>query len=424
MLNLYPSSAKKDYQDKNNEGFWVFRSGERLDFGVEVVDAAKTFYQEFYSPIYRIPSMVITDTGRIIVGADYRSTPSDQTAIVPAVAYSDDNGRTWKKQILEKTPTHLNPNYRIMDQTMFYFKGVVHIIAGKWDGTRNNDNWTVTRNDTTWSVNHYYSKDNGETWIKEENFQTKIPDLNGNSWLGGVGNSIITKYGTCIIPVQYAHAQRAVSMSAIYTSDGVNFKRVKFNNTPVSVTGLSETSFAQFVNSSGKVEVIAFSRRDPNTSQNKTGKYIYQSGPDTFDNNWTDYPIFNTKIPARGGSGCQGSAISMVDEKGNLASKVSILVSYANNYFNSTNAYIRDHIVVGAFLYTDPTDNNSRVLRELEKININTAANVNGSYFGGYSILNYNPKCNKLFIVYENMGGIKVKCLNHLIPILKYESVN
>lgn len=424
MLNLYPSSAKKDYQDKNNEGLWVFRSGERLDMGVEVVDAAKPFYQEFYSPIYRIPSMIICDNGRIVVGADYRSTPVDQTAIVPAVAYSDDNGITWKKQILEKTPTHLNPNYRIMDQTMFYFKGVIHIICGKWNGTANNGNWTQTRNDTTWSVNHYYSKDNGETWVKEENFQRKIADLNGNSWLGGVGNAIVTKHGTCIIPVQFAPSVGHVSMSAIYTSDGVNFKSVKFNNTMVSVAGLSETSFAQIINSSGKVEVIAFSRRDPNNPQQKAGNYIYQSGPNTFDNNFAVYNIFNNKIPARGNSGCQGSAISMVDEKQNLASKVSILVSYAENYFNNYNTYIRDHIVIAAFLYTDPTDNNSRLLRELETINIKPSPWVNGTPYGGYSMLNYNSKCNKLFIAYEDMGGIKVKCLNHLIPILKYESAN
>lgn len=420
-LNLYPNIAKQQYNDQNNVGFKVFESGERLlPKSLNVDSTTDALWKEFKCPIYRIPSMVITDTGRIIVGADYRSKPIDQCAILPAIAFSDDNGKTWKKKVLDITPTHRNAFYRIMDQTMFYYKGVVHIICGKWNGTANNGNWTQTANDTTWSVNHYYSNDNGETWTKQENFQNVVTPSVGHSWLGGVGNAVVTKFGTCIVPIQISQAVGQVQMSFIWSNDGVTWNKASANS-----PGLSETSICQNVDTQGRVELIFFSRRDPNTGNNKSCKYIYQTAATTFGNAFNDYAIYNSKIPARGNSGCEGSAISMFDEKGvSLTDKLTILVSWANNYFNSFNTYIRDHISIGAFLYTKGDDNNSRLLRELDTINLKTAAWVNNTPYGGYSILNFNPKCNKLFIAYEDMGGIKVKCLNHLIPILKYESAN
>lgn len=404
-LNLYPNIAKKQYNDQNNVGFKVFESGERLipPSIANVDNTGSVFWREFKAPIYRIPSMVITDTGRIIVGADCRGRAVDQIAILPAIAYSDDDGKTWNKKVIDLYPTLTNNDkYRVMDQTMFYYKGVIHIICGKWDGSANNGNWTQTQNDRTWSVNHYYSLDNGETWELEENFQNTITGFpSGASWLGGVGNAVVTKHGTCIVPVQFSPSSGAVSMSFIYSNDGINWTKGAAN-----ASGLSETSICQHVDSSGRVELIFFSRRDPNNPNNKACKYVYQTGPTNFGNSFNDYGVYNGKIPARGGSGCQGSAISMVNSKGQvITDKATIVVSYPNNFFSNISAWIRDHIVVGSFIYTRWDGDASRVLREIESINLKTGAFVDNIPYGGYSIMAFSAEANKLFIAYEDTGG-------------------
>lgn len=394
-------------------GIEVFNNGDRLDLGHNV-DGNDVLWGNFKTPFYRIPSMVITDTGRIIVGCDYRSNPVDQSAILPCVAYSDDNGITWNKKMLDINPTNVNNNYRIMDQTMFYFKGVVHIIAGKWNGTTNNINWTQTRNDTTWSVNHYYSKDNGETWTLQENFQNVVSPSVNNSWLGAVGNAVITKQGTCVIPIQYAPSVSHVNMSFIYTNDGINFNYISNK----SVNGLSESSMCQIINSSGNSEIVTFSRRDPNTGNNKAANYVVQNANGSWGNaNFQAYNTYNNKIPARGTSGCQGSAISnhIGDTKYGLWQ--TIMVSFSENFLSGINTYTRDNIVVGIFTKTD-ANNSSIVLRELERIELGAGSFVDAIPYGGYSILNFNPVCKKLGIVYECMGGIKYKDLSHYIPLL------
>lgn len=399
---------------REQDGFTVFRNCERLDIGGDP-DTNTTFYKEFRSPFYRIPAMVITDTGRIIVGADYRSKPNDQVAILPAVAYSDDNGKTWTKQVIDKTPTHQNANYRIMDQTMFYFKGVIHIICGKWNGTANNVNWTQTLNDPTWSVVHYYSNDNGNTWIKEDNFQTKVTEIPAQaSWLGAVGNCIETRNGTIVVPVQFAPQAGVVKLTLMYSNDGVNWNRSGHyygNN-------LSETSLAQIINSSGDSEILCISRRDPNTPNNKAGTYVVQRSNGSWDNNnFREFGTYNGKIPARGSSGCQGSAISNHIGKTKYGNDQTIMVSYAENFLNNISGYTRDNIVVGIFKKTND-DNNSIVLRELERIDLGAGAFVDGVPYGGYSILYFNPNCLKLGIAYEHMGGIKYKDLSQHIPAL------
>lgn len=419
MLNLYPSSAKLNYKQSNKEGFTVFKNGERLQTPEDPFTSKNALWDKFVAPVYRIPGMVITDTGRIIVSADYRSTPTDQVAILPAVAYSDDNGRTWKRKIIETNPTHFNGYYRIMDSTMFYYKGVVHIISGKWNGTANNVNWTRTPNDATWSVNHYYSKDNGETWTLQQNFQQTLnPNITaGRSWLGGVGNAIITKYGTCLVPIQQAPSRGTVESGFIYSNDGINWGYAH----GLYKSGVSENSLTYWVDSSGRAEITMVGRRDPNNPQNKWAGYFYQTGATTFSTSITDFPTYNTKIPARGSSGCQGSAIQPSTKDGVLTPRPNMLVSYANNFFNNYNAYIRDHIVIAMFSRDNVGD--SFPLKEIEQINLSPGSFVDGTPFGGYSMLNYNANCNKLGIAYEDNLGIKYKDLSHLIPIWLYKGV-
>lgn len=417
-LFLYPSITNKLGKGGGDTSSLVFANGERMRNAPDPFTTSSVFWKQFVSPVYRIPNLVITDSGRIIAVSDYRSSARDQIAITPAVAISDDGGKTWTKKLIDLEPLKDNANCRVMDPTIFIFKGVVSIICGAWDGSANNKNWTQTRNDPTWSVIRYYSNDNGETWFKEYHFENSIrtnKPTDGSSWLGGVGHCITTKNGTCLVPIQISRAVGKVSATCIFTNDGVNWTMFS-----TFLDNLSETSLAQWLNTRGEVEIALISRRDPNTGNTKAVNYTVERSQGKF-NAFAVYPIYNSKIPARGSSGCNGGAIMLCDENGNHAPLQQLLVSYAGNYFNNINAYIRDHINIAGFPFTKPDDPNSRLIRDYECINLNTGAFENGIPYGGYSNLAFNIKSNRLGILYEDMLGIRYKDLSHLLPILKYE---
>ena len=389
----------------------AFVAGQRIP-GTPDPAGGSPFWSTFRQPVYRIPAMVITDTGRIVIGADYRSTARDQVAIAPAISYSDDNGKTWKRQVLAQDKFNIwnNGNARIMDQTMFYYKGVIHIIAGTWNGTGNNTNWTQTRNDRTWSVTHFKSSDNGETWEVDMNFKAKLGGAFGqNTWFGGVGNAIITKFGTCVVPVQYSPAQGRVAATAIYTNDGINWSIVSTGGGD----GISENSLVGFVDNSGRQEIIMLGRRDPNTPQNKKALYIYQTGLTQFGASWAEYTRYSAKIQARGGSGAQGSAIGNYDATKQVTDTNNIILSYAANYLSTVNNYIRDNITV-SFMIGLPANAGTRIT-DVEIINPKPSGSQDNTFYGGYSILSYNATANKLGIAYEDTLGIKYKDLSHLI---------
>lgn len=419
-LNLYPNSSKKAYREENKSGFFVFRNGERLQTPVDVMTTDDNFWRRFANPVYRIPAMVICDSGRIIVGADYRSQASDLVATLPAIAYSDDNGRTWKKKLIDTEVPQKNAFYRVMDQTMFRFQGKIHIICGAWNGSGNNVNWTQTRNDATWQVIRYWSDDDGETWHKQKNFQNALENriTDGSSWLGGVGHCVVTRLGTCIVPIQISRARGQVSASFICSSDGESWKKVSAEQ-----TGLSECSAALWYNTSNTPEIAFVCRRDPNPNnqQKKAVYYEVENSPKIFSGSFREYEIFNNKIPARGSSGCNGGALMLADETGNKAVYQNLIYTYAGNYYNGISPYMRDHIILGNFPYTNRHDPDTRKATDIEVINPEAGAlSDNGTPYGGYSVLDYNSKCEKLFVAYEDMLGIKVKNLSHLLPQLKY----
>lgn len=419
-LNLYPNSSKQNYKELNKQGFTVFANGERLETPVDVMTTNDDFWRHFANPVYRIPAMVICDSGRIIVGADYRSQASDQVAIVPAVAYSDDNGKTWKKKIIDTEVAQQNAYYRVMDQTMFRFQGKIHIICGAWNGTGNNVNWTQTRNDATWQVIRYWSDDEGETWHRQLNFENALSNriTDGSSWLGGVGHCVVTRHGTCVVPIQISRASGQVSASFIHSRDGETWTKANAEHERVS-----ETSVALWYNTSNTPELAFISRKDPNHINKKAAYYVTESSAGNFSNSFTDYDIYNDKIPARGSSGCNGGALMLADETGNKADYQNLIYTYAGNYYDGISAFMRDHIILGNFPYTNRHDTDSRKQTDIEVINPEAGAlSNNGTPFGGYSCLAFNSKCNKLFVAYEDMLGIKVKNLTHLLPQLKYHT--
>lgn len=417
-LNLYPNSSKQNYKELNKQGFTVFANGERLETPQDP-NIQGSFWFNFKNPFYRIPAMVICDSGRIIVGADYRSTPRDQDAIIPAIAYSDDNGLTWKKKLIDTIITNNNANYRIMDQTMFRFQGKIHIICGAWNGTANNVNWTQTRNDATWQVIRYWSDDEGETWHRQLHFENTLSNriTDGSSWLGGVGNCVVTNQGTCVVPIQISRARGQVSVSFIHSVDGDSWYKAAAEQ-----TGWSETSIAMWYNRENKAELAFVCRRDPNARQMKAVYYVTEESPRAFTQSFREYTLYNDKIPARNAtSGCNGGALMLADEHGNHADFQNLICTYAGNYLNSINPTIRDHIMLANFPYTNNL-HDSRKIVDIEVINPNPASFYNGGPWGGYSCLAFNSKCNKLFVAYEDMLGIKVKNLTHLLPQLKYHT--
>lgn len=402
MIN-YPN-LYKFLNNKDIENNIVFQVGEKLPFPSDL--NKPIFEKQFNNPVYRIPSMVITDSGRIIVVCDYRHDFLDQNAITPAIAISDDNGKTWRKKLVFPYGTEDNANARTMDPTMFIYKDVVHIICGRWSGTRNNNNWTQSSpNDPTWSMVRFYSHDFGETWNVEWNFQLSISNWpSGKSGLGAVGNSVISKFGTCIVPVQFAPATGKVSAGFIYTNNGTNWKmHTSF------AADCSESSLFGNVNTSGNFEIGMISRRDPNNPGNKACNVSTQTGPETFTN-FAVYNQFNGKIPARGRSGCQGSVLGSADEEGNFR-RNQPWVTWSNNFFAPQDGSIRDHIVIGNFKQSTDSQNDTRNLIQLETLNLDA-----GPKFGGYSILYFNRKCNKLFVVFEDNGSIKIKNLEKYLP--------
>ncbi len=419
-LNLYPNSSKQNYKELNKQGFTVFANGERLETPVNVNTTGSNFWRHFLNPVYRIPAMVICDSGRIIVGADYRSQASDQVAILPAIAYSDDNGLTWKKKLIDTEVAQQNAYYRVMDQTMFRFQGKIHIICGAWNGTGNNVNWTQTRNDVTWQVIRYWSDDDGETWHRQLHFENSLSNriTDGSSWLGGVGHCVVTRHGTCVVPIQISRARGQVSVSFIHSRDGETWTKANAERERVS-----ETSIGLWYNASNTPELAFISRKDPNHINKKAVYYVTESSAGNFSNSFSDYGIYNDKIPALGGAGCNGGALMLADETGNKADYQNLIYTYAGNYYNGISAYMRDHIILGSFPYTNRHDTGTRKQTDIEVINPNAGAfSNNGTPFGGYSCLAFNSKCNKLFVAYEDMLGIKVKNLTHLLPQLKYHT--
>lgn len=406
--------------DKNSKSE-VFIPNEKVKTPQDPLTSTNAFWRRFNSPKYRIPSMVITDSGRIVIVCDYRANPQDQTSILPVVAVSDNNGKSWRKKLMfEELPwaDWYNGNCRIMDPTLFYYKGKIHAIFGRWNGKTNNSNWTQTQNDSTWGVLHAVSSDNGDSWELDWDFKTKISGFpEGASWLGGVGNAIITKFGTCFVPVQFSPAAGKVSASVIYSNDGINWTKFEGN-----IDNISESSLWVWVNASGNAEITLMGRRDPNSPNNKYAGYIIQRSATTFQSNsWTQYSLYNAKIPARGGSGCQGSAISNSNENGNLAPFPFVLVSYAANYWNGISAYIRDNITLAGFSRIANNDNNATKITDIQVINPNAGSFWDGVPYGGYSIIAVNWNANKIGIVYEDMLGISYKDLSYLIPKMKYE---
>lgn len=417
MGNFKIKSIWENKNIKTKEKTKVFIPYERIKKDADT----DGFWSKFNAPVYRIPAMVILDNGRIIIVSDYRSNARDQVAIVPAIAISDDNGKTFRKKLLyENLPDNSwkNANFRTMDPTMFYYKGKIHIIFGRWNGTSNNGNWTQTQNDATWGVLHATSSDDGETWDLDWNFQNNVSGFTaGNSWLGGVGNAIITKFGTCVVPVQFSPQQGKVSASFIYSNDGNNWTKFSGN-----VNDISENSLFQWVNASGKAEITMIGRRDPNTGNNKYGGVVTQTGPTTFQSNsWGTFATYNGKIPARGSSGCQGSVISNSNENGNLNEVPYVLVSYAANYMSNIGTYIRDHITLAAFTRGEYNTGQSMKFTDIAMINENPGAFVDGIPYGGYSIIAVNWNCNKIGIAYEDMLGISYKDLSYLIPQMKHK---
>ncbi len=156
--------------------------------------------EDFNSKSFRIPFMATTKKGTIIAGGDVRYiSDSDYNIIDIGVCRSEDGGKTWTdKQVIIKN-NGIMEDSRKMDACIVVnnITGRIFIFALSLDLKPHLD----CNNNEKQSLVYVYSDDDGKTWSKEIDLK-HLYDEDAILFFQGPGNGIQLKDGTLVIPVQ------------------------------------------------------------------------------------------------------------------------------------------------------------------------------------------------------------------------------
>lgn len=364
-------------------------------------------------PYSRIPSMVITRDGELVVMFDLRwQGANDQTRIDPGIAISSDGGYTWEKRTAWQMKdtwqgggTAAGQTRRTMDATMLYnqYTDELFVMHGTWSAY--NGQWYGKREEhwdkDIWSAQIHKSLDHGRNWAELTEFRrTENADVfahttkNGDpiiGFLGGVGTGIVTTDGTLVFPIQTAH-KNGIAATIMWSEDNGNSWH------------MPETDQMVAPNQSS-LENMVFEMDDKLILTGRgNGRWAYETTD--MGKTWTQFdPVHGfhatTSAPA------QGSSLYVTLPSGRQV----LLVSKTDGDNGGPWDYSRADMSLWVLDAVNPD----------HKFKVTTFRPGKGNPLGaGYSSLAY--KDGNLFVSYEDDGDISLKDLSDFIPVIEQKA--
>lgn len=149
----------------------------------------------FQSPIYRIPAVTVTSTGRIIVAYDVRSDWRDLPADFDiATRFSDDGGRTWSSPTALRAHT---PGHGFGDASLIYDPETGCVFCW-YVGSQGPSYFSAEAGGPGLELWLGISRDNGETWEHRDMSHIRPEGVAG--MFTSSGNGAVAEDGTLLQP--------------------------------------------------------------------------------------------------------------------------------------------------------------------------------------------------------------------------------
>lgn len=336
---------------------------------------------DFNSEYFRIPFIVVTKHGTIVAGSDIRyNSSADESFISIGTARSVDGGKTWIDKTVAMANSGQSAEYsRCMDGTILYdeVNDRLWLLGNYWHtGTIN---WTRsnTHKDPDWDIKVCYSDDDGRTWKGHKSLRDLCPE-GYSQFIGGVGSGIRMNNGNLVFPIQISPLGERPN---VYTESGLIYSTnggSDWNICSSFVPGFaSECNIVELNN-----QLIINCRQEQSNLRK-----IY-----TTTNMGASWEYNKLSETTRQNSVCQGSMIKIPYDG------ESIL-------FSSPDGESRNAL-------------NLKVMTNSMNMFSGVTTIVAGST-NGYSCLAYDKFNNKLYVVYEDWGTIRVHDLSYSLKDIK-----
>ena len=151
-------------------------------------------------PIYRIPSVCITNNHTILVACENRQILDDKGDIDILLARKVDKGISWDKQILFKMEDgkgrSMNPIFLIDRKIGRIYLFTCHL--------KDNSKYASFHKKHESDFVYRYSDDDGESWSNEISLKEKWSLDNNITYIPSASNGILTSEGTYLVPTMNA----------------------------------------------------------------------------------------------------------------------------------------------------------------------------------------------------------------------------
>lgn len=434
LTNYYTKDEIKDLLEHEadtqfNEA--VFKYREKID-GLD--NAIKNSSS---GPVFRIPSLTISENGTIHVVSDCRDTGSDQDRIEVVYARSVDGGNTWTKKVIGhryKGSGYSESQSRVMDPTILDAgNNTLFVLAGRW--ITGGNNWTqngATANN--WSAALLMkSTDDGKTWSQhtigkadctsKEGTHITVQNLRSGckGFLGGINPGFRHSSGKLIFQIQFTTGNGDAKSTLLISDDnGVNWRMAGGDtggvNYECSMIELSDKSIVLHTRSEDADAVV----------DGKSTKKAYRTTD--FGETWNIYEPLNKKVGSKqgnvGGHRCEGGTLGGTTINGTYICAAAYPQVTADTELGSSHHWGRNQITIYACNLDNGTVKPIQMLHYrsgLTPVAGTGPGSTSGTPYGGYSSLIYKQSVDGEYIVavFEDELGISIKNLSHLIPRLE-----
>lgn len=309
---------------------------------------------------HRIPGMIVTDKGTLLVYCEARQTPSDYALMDVMMQRSTDHGETFSSPILlaEGNTKHNTVNNPVMVQDK---NGRIHFLYC--------EDYTLRGG----RILRRYSDDDGITWSDPIDITAFADPDYHNAFALGPGHGIVTKEGVLLIPIWMVpkklevpeHLHVPSVLSTFYSTDnGESWQIGELLKPNDEIFSPNETEAA--LTSDGRVYLNI--RMGSYCRANAYSANGYSA--------WTDYkPVYALHDPQ-----CFGSVISYDDGEH----------PYSLIFANCATKTSRTHVTVRISQDDGRSFPISRLLDEER---------------GGYVELAQDPSAKLIYVLYEDKGG-------------------
>jgi hypothetical protein len=263
-----------NYQD-TSERIMDYSIAETIvDIGTKGVKEFKILEKEMLPsklrPVFRVPNMIVSNTGSFIMAAENREIVSDrgERDVVVAVIHNENhNYNVWLKRVWRENAIgrYNNPSFVIDRDGRLGPKGRVFLFVGHFDqGSKYG--YDNTTEDT--DIVYKYSDDDGLTWSDEVSLKFFWDTSKYTAAIPSPANGLIDEEGTIWLPIMVVKDGRWAS--------GILYKRKYGEWIFSSPTVTDDNECTLYFDNNNQVVL------DCRTYKNDRHKYIYDINSDTF----------------------------------------------------------------------------------------------------------------------------------------------